>query len=81
MGYALNRAAMRQRTYSVLSDVKVGFVFAGMVSPPSHNADGKPHISWSKFHQVRWGLGQCFMTLSPHVAVAQARAILHTLQL
>ena len=53
MGYALNRAALRQRTYSVLSDVKVGFVFAGMVSPPSHNADGKPHISWSKFHQAR----------------------------
>ncbi len=56
VGYALNRAALRQRTYSVLSDVKVGFVFAGMVSPPSHNADGKPHISWSKFHQVRSGL-------------------------
>ncbi len=53
VGYALNRVMLRQRTFSVLSDVKVGFVFAGMVSPPSANPDGKPHITWSKFHQVR----------------------------
>lgn len=43
---------LRQRTYNVLNDVKVGFAFASMVSPPSANPDGKPHITWSRFHKV-----------------------------
>ena len=52
VAYATSRVMLRQRTYSVLSDVKVGFCFAPMVSPPATHADGKPHITWSRFHEA-----------------------------
>ena len=52
MAYASSQMMLRQRTYSVLADVKVGAAFASMVSPPSANPDGKPHITWSRFHKV-----------------------------
>ena len=50
--YAGQRQAMRQRTYSVLSDIKTGHAFAPMVAPPSETHDGHPGITWEAFHKV-----------------------------
>ena len=50
--YAGQRQAMRQRTYSVLSDIKTGHAFAAMVVPPSETHDGHPGITWEAFHKV-----------------------------
>ncbi len=50
--YAGQRLAMRQRTYSVLSDIKTAHRFAPMVAPPSESHDGHPGIAWDAFHKV-----------------------------
>lgn len=48
---------MRQRTYSVLSDIKTSHRFAPMVAPPSETHDGHPGVAWDCFHKVRIGMG------------------------
>lgn len=50
--YAGQHQAMRQRTYSVLSDIKTGHRFAPMVVPPAETHDGHPGIAWEAFHKV-----------------------------
>ena len=50
--YAGQRRAMRQRTYSVLSDIKTGHRFVPMVAPPSETHNGHPGIAWEAFHKV-----------------------------
>lgn len=50
--YAGQRLATRQRTYSVLSDVKTGHRFATMVIHPGDTSDGHPGIHWDSFHTM-----------------------------
>ena len=50
--YTGQRLAMRQRTYSVLSNVKTAHRFAPMVTHPSDTHDGHPGINWEAFHTV-----------------------------
>ena len=64
--YAGQRQAMRQRTYSVLSDIKTGHAFAPMVAPPSETHDGHPGITWEAFHKVRGSEIECQMSFCTH---------------
>lgn len=52
MTYAGQQLATRQRTYSVLSDIKTGQRFATMVTHPGDTADGQPGVHWESFHTV-----------------------------
>jgi hypothetical protein len=57
--YAGQHQAMRQRTYSVLSDIKTAHRFAPTVVPPAETHDGHPGITWEAFHKVCSG-GACY---------------------
>ena len=50
--YNSSRNMMRQRTYSVHSDVKWGYRFSPCVTRPQHSPDGRPMVTWSCFHKI-----------------------------